>query len=152
MSTSQEDALLHLAEEEKLAHDIYVLAHETYGLRVFDNISRAETRHQDAMLQLLDLYGLPDPTDTSKAGEFTDPDLQGLYDRLAARVLKSHDAALRVGKKVERVDIRDIKNALRAAPADVTQVLGNLLRGSRNHLRAFRSWSSRFNGSAASGR
>ncbi len=143
LTTRQEKALLHLAEEEKLAHDIYVLAHDEYGLRVFTNIARAETRHEAAMVRLLSRYGLPDPTDGSPAGEFTDPDLQALYDKLAKRVMKSEAVALRVGKKIERLDIRDIKDAKAGMPSDATRVLINLLQGSRNHLRAFKMWSSR---------
>lgn len=140
LTDAQEAALLHLAEEEKLAHDLYVLAYETHGLRIFDNIAGAETRHESAMVRLLALYGLPDPTDDSQPGVYQDADLQALYDTLSARVVKSQTAALRVGKKIERLDIRDLKSAMRGAPPDVERVLGSLLRGSRNHLRAFTAW------------
>lgn len=140
LTGDQESTLLHLAEEEKLAHDLYALAYEAYGLRIFDNISRAETRHEAAMVRLLTRYGLPDPTDESQPGVFRDTELQALYDTLSVRVLKSQTAALLVGKKVERLDIRDLKAAMQDAPQDVERVLGSLLRGSRNHLRAFTAW------------
>ena len=46
--------------------------------------------------------------------------------------------ALWVGGYIEEVDMRDIQDAIdEANHADVINVYENLLRGSRNHLRAF---------------
>ena len=131
--------LKYLVEEEKLAGDIYDLAQSLYGDRVFANISRAEDNHADQVRLLLDRYDVNDPSATREAGEFRDRDLQRLYDRLAARVMKSRDKAVKAAILIERTDIADLKKLLRNdLPADVEQVAENLLAGSQRHLVAFR--------------
>ena len=42
-----------MAEEEKLAGDVYSALNEVWNLRVFDNIGRAEQTHQAAVEMLL---------------------------------------------------------------------------------------------------
>ena len=131
--------LKYLVEEEKLAGDIYDLAESLYGARVFANISRAEDNHADQVRLLLDRYDVNDPSATREAGEFRDKDLQRLYDRLAARVMKSREKAVKAAILIERTDIADLKELLRNdLPADVEQVAENLLAGSQRHLVAFR--------------
>ena len=48
--------LAYLIQEEKLAHDIYVLAASGHGVNVFENISKSETTHQTAIGSLLAGY------------------------------------------------------------------------------------------------
>jgi hypothetical protein len=137
LATAAAAALLHLAEEEKLAHDIYMLASDTHGSRIFSNIAASQTRHESAMVGVLANHGIADPT-TSTPGKFNDSALQALYDTLSERVLRSSAEALKVGQLIERTDIEDLNAALAAdMPADARRVLQSLLRGSRNHLRAF---------------
>ncbi|HSO05056.1 MAG TPA: DUF2202 domain-containing protein, partial [Candidatus Limnocylindrales bacterium] len=72
------------------------------------------------------------------AGEFTEPILQGLYDQLAQRVQTSRSEAMAVGILIEVTDITDLGDLLEMAPpADVEQVVENLLAGSLSHLAAF---------------
>lgn len=140
LTNSQAEALAFMVEEEKLAHDLYTLAYDTYGLAVFGNIARSETQHQSAIRRLLDRYRLPDPTSGQAPGEFVDKDLQALYDTLAAQVMESQEAALQVGVTVEKTDIADLKESRVGMPRDVKRVMDNLLRASRQHLRAFNYW------------
>ena len=51
-----------MAEEEKLAGDVYLALNEKWNLRVFDNIGKAERTHEAAVKTLLNRYSLPDPT------------------------------------------------------------------------------------------
>ncbi len=129
--------LLYLVEEEKLAGDIYDLAHDEWGLRVFGNIAGSEDRHAGEVRELLDRYGLEDPS-SEDAGEFSDQGLQALYDELAGRVLTSRDEAVDVGLAIEDKDIADLESLLAEnLPADVQQVVENLLAGSLRHQEAF---------------
>src|SRR5574343_77564 len=77
------------------------------------------------------LAGLPN-------GSFKTPAFQALYDALVATSRTSLIEALKVGVQIEELDIRDI-TAQKAGidNADILMVYDNLLRGSRNHLRAF---------------
>ena len=70
-----------MREEEKLAHDVYVTLYAQWDLPIFQNISRSEQTHTDAVKTLIDRYGLTDPA-SSKVGVFTNPDLQALYNDL----------------------------------------------------------------------
>ena len=130
--------LMWMREEEQLAHDVYVVLGELWNLRIFDNISGAETAHIDAVSGLLDLYGLDDPAAGNDLGTFTDPTLQRLYDQLVADGSRSPEAALEVGAFIEELDLVDL--AARSAATDtpeISAVYANLEQGSRNHLRAF---------------
>ena len=49
-----------IREEEKLAHDVYTVLYEQWGMQIFDNIAESEQRHTDAMGRLLAYYGLED--------------------------------------------------------------------------------------------
>jgi hypothetical protein len=127
-----------MREEEKLAHDVYVALYEMWGVNVFDNIARSEQTHTDAVLRLLDKYGLADPAAGQPAGIFTDPALQALYDDLMARGAVSAQAALEVGALIEDVDIADLMaRAANTDNEDIALLYASLQRGSENHLRAF---------------
>lgn len=134
------DALLQrLIEEEKVAHDLYTAFDENYGTQVFSNITRGEVGHQDAVLRVLDAAGTDDPR-TRVPGEFTDPELQELYDDLLARGLESETAAYQVGVDFETWDITELENDLAATPEDDTELrelLQFLIDGSQRHLAAF---------------
>ena len=130
--------LLWMREEEQLAHDVYVVLGDLWGLRIFENIASSETSHIDAVSALLGQYDIDDPAAGNEPGEFTNPTLQGLYDQLIADGSGSLDAALQVGALIEELDISDLQ--VRSAATDVSDiatVYANLERGSRNHLRAF---------------
>ncbi|MGE0321052.1 MAG: DUF2202 domain-containing protein [Polyangiaceae bacterium] len=136
LSATEQQALLFTREEEKLARDVYDALAD--GRPIFDNISASEQRHFDAIGNLLDTYGLEDPTSGLAPGEFSNPDLQKLYNDLVAQGSASSDAALEVGCLIEELDIRDLDQALSSTThSDIQGVYENLQRGSRNHLRAF---------------
>ena len=68
-----------MREEEKLARDVYLNLFDAWGLTVFENISRSEQQHMDAIEKLIDNYGLEDPVvDEESRGIYVDPDLQAL--------------------------------------------------------------------------
>ena len=136
LTESEAADLLFMREEEKLARDVYIAMYEEYGLRVFKNIQRAEQRHMNAVLSLIKTYGLEDPI--LGFGEFSNPDLQELYDTLISMGLQSKLDALMVGALIEEVDIEDLVNAIgETDKSDIQTVYSNLLSGSENHLRAF---------------
>lgn len=129
--------LLYLIEEEKLAHDVYVVLGELWGSRVFANIQNSETTHQGQVAELLVDAGVVDPR-VAAIGEFTDPGLQALYDSLVERGSASEQEAFAVGVLIEETDIADLKTFLaNEADPSVVAMLESLLAGSENHLAAF---------------
>ena len=130
--------LLFMREEEKLAHDVYTVLYGQYDLEIFTKIAASELKHTDAVKMLLDRYGLEDPVGDNGPGEFTNEDLQTLYNELIASGSQSVTDALLVGLAIEEIDILDLEEAIAGTelPA-ILMVYGNLLKGSHNHLRAF---------------
>jgi hypothetical protein len=136
LAGSEKDGLLYMAEEEKLAGDVYQALNERWNLRVFDNIGKAERTHEAAVKTLLTRYSLPDPT--KGAGEFSNGTLQVLYDDLVSRGSASTKDALQVGAAIEEIDILDLEERMEQTDkADILLVYANLEKGSENHLRAF---------------
>ena len=130
--------LMHMREEEKIARDVYLSFYEKYNMQIFSNIAKSEQRHMDAVLGLIEGYGLTDPAEGKDIGEFT-PDFQTLYDALIAEGT-SLTKALEVGVKIEEMDIDDLTEYLsETETANIIQVYSNLLAASQNHLQAFTS-------------
>lgn len=139
LSAAEAETLTFMREEEKLAHDVYLVMYEIYpDAAIFANILASEQRHMDTMLKMLIKYGLPDPAAEKGTGEFDNVDLQSLYDQLIARGSTSLDAALQVGVDIENTDISDLISALaQTKRKDLTTAYSNLLEGSYSHLQAF---------------
>lgn len=137
LSEAEIAGLKFMREEEQLAHDLYTELDSEFEYRVFENIANSEQTHTDAVALLLEKYDIPDPV-TGEGGSFSNPDLQSLFDSLLETGMQSSEAALRVGAEVEEVDIVDIQERADATDeAAITLVYDTLIRGSRNHLRAF---------------
>ena len=138
LTNAQKAELSAMAEEEKVAHDLYVALSVKYPeLRQFANIAKAELQHLTAVRTVMERYGIADPTTGYAAGEFKTDAFQTLYDDLLKGATDS-TKALAAGIAVEKADIADLKAATIGVTApDVLQVYGSLLRGSERHLVAF---------------
>ena len=126
-----------MVEEEKLAKDVYEHLGELWSLRIFKNILQSEQQHMEMMENLLKTnkikYKLSD-----ERGVFFNRELQKMYNQLIDKGSKSQKDALQVGKLIEETDITDLEDAIaNTNDAYITQVYSNLLRASRNHLKAF---------------
>jgi hypothetical protein len=140
LSEAEAEGLSFMREEEKLARDVYLMLYEQWGIRIFQNIAKAEETHMSAVAGLLERYGIPDPAADTAVGVFTNPELQALYDQLMEEGSQSLADALRVGALVEEVDIIDLEDYIdQTDNEDMLLVYQNLLKGSYNHLRAFTS-------------
>ncbi len=136
-TSSTDELLLYLIEEEKLAHDVYTVLGETWGGNTFSNILASETTHQDQVLSLLNTYGLTDPRST-EIGVFTNPDLQALYNQLIEQGMTSQTEAYKVGVLIEQTDITDLTTAMSTTTdAVIISTLEKLRSASESHLAAF---------------
>ena len=140
LSQAEKDGLLKMREEEKLARDVYIYLNDLWQDPVFSHISRAEQRHMDAVGTLLARYNLVDPVDGMGPGQFNSPEMQDLYNTLTEKGSAGLEEALFVGATIEDLDIKDLEELLGTADnEDVLTVYQNLVKGSRNHMRAFGS-------------
>lgn len=138
LTASQRTELAAMAEEEKLAHDLYVaLAAKFPTAYQFSRIARAETAHLNAVRVLMTRYGITDPTAGRAEGDFATSTFQAMYDSLLASATTT-SSALAAGIAVEKADIADLTAALTTVTApDVVQVYTNLRTASQRHLAAF---------------
>lgn len=141
LTALEEEGLLMMREEEKLAHDVYTTLYNQHALLIFSNIANSELTHTEAVLALLERYQLTDPVTNNATGAFSNTEFSYLYTVLTESGSVSILEALYVGAQVEELDIYDLMrlgNDVMENP-DIDLVYGNLLKGSRNHLRAFYS-------------
>ena len=97
LTSAEEYWLTYMREEEKVARDVYIVLYDQWQSRIFKNISLSEQTHMDAIKTLLDKYGIADPAAGKEVGEFTNPDLQAMYDELIDAGSVSLVDALEVG-------------------------------------------------------
>ncbi len=130
-------------EEEKLAHDLYLALADQYAGTVtagrFERIARVGDRSTARRCRRC---WRPTAWTTRararRAGEFTDPELQAMYDTLLAQGSTSVEEALAVGRAVESDDIDLLeRTAAQVQADDVRAVLTTQLAASRHHLAAF---------------
>src|SRR4030042_403984 len=137
LTDTELEMLLKMKDEEKLARDVYYVLYEKWGSQIFSNISGAEERHLNAVVILLKYYGASD-TLISDRGIFASTEVTELYSELIAEGSVSIEEALKVGALIEEMDIKDLTECLEnTSNQNIIIVFENLLKGSRNHLRAF---------------
>ena len=133
----EEEHLVFIREEEKLARDFYIEMYQKWGSLVFNNIKASEQEHMDAVLTLLVKYGIPDPA-SREIGVFNNTALQELYNTLIRQGDASLLGALKAGAFIEEYDIKDLRTAFDdSKKTDLRRVYSNLELGSENHLTAF---------------
>jgi len=133
--------LVFMANEEKMAHDVYAALADLHDLRIFSNIAASEARHFEAVNTVLERYG----QDTfALDDDFTNPILESLYTELMEQAGDDQAAAMAVGLTIENTDIADLQSRmaeLETSAPDAYQMYTHLLAGSENHRQAFERWS-----------
>lgn len=137
LTADQKTTLATMADEEKMAHDLYVaLAAKYPELTQFAGVATSETRHLAAVRSMLERYGIADPTAGKAPGEFATASIQSRYDTLLAGATSS-TAALAAGVTVEKADIADLAAATSGLTApDVLTLYTHLSTASQHHLTA----------------
>ncbi|GAB4162004.1 MAG: DUF2202 domain-containing protein [Winogradskyella sp.] len=136
LTASDINALLFMLEEEKLARDTYMFLDNQWSLNQFANIQNSEQTHMDAVESLLIQYGID--YNILPVGEFENQTLQDFYNQFITEGSVSQINALKVGAKIEDLDIVDLQDHLVAtANTDLLLVFSSLQCGSKNHLRSF---------------
>lgn len=139
ISAEEQLGLAFMREEEKLARDVYALMNSKWDISVFSQISTSEQAHMDAIEMLLNKYDLPDPVSSNRVGDFENEFVLTLFDSMVVEGNQTEIEALKVGAAIEEIDLLDLKNQVDQVidNMDIFLVYDNLMKGSRNHLRAF---------------
>ena len=136
LSAQEKNDLLFSFEEEKMARDTYIFLSNKWGIPQFANIQNSEQSHMNAVENLLKKYNIP--YQNLPQGQFTDSDLQTLYNQLTTQGNISKKLAFQAGATVEDVDIFDLKEMkTHSTNSQILSVYEKLECGSRNHLRSF---------------
>lgn len=144
LTPEEEEGILLMREEEKLARDVYAYLFDLWGINVFTNISDSEQKHTDTVAYLIELYDLEDPV-LPEVGVFSNPALQELYDSLIEQGSESLLSAIEVGIAIEELDIKDLEELISQTDNEIIiRVYENLLAGSENHLEAFNNQYNRY--------
>jgi hypothetical protein len=141
LTPAQKTTLQSMAEEEKLAGDLYQAFADRYPAVIFDRIGAAEDQHLAVVRALLTRYGLSDPTSGKAAGQFATASVQATYDRLLTQGQAGQTAALSVGQQMEQASIAALQQAAVGLEApDAVLVYQHLLTASQHHLAMFVAW------------
>lgn len=141
LTDAQVEDLIFMANEEKMAHDVYSALADLWGVRAFANIADSEARHFEAVNVVLERYGYET---ISLDEDFTNGVIAELYDELMAQGAESLDEAIAVGVLIEETDIADLESRmaeLETSAPDVFEMYTHLQAGSQNHLGTFQRWS-----------
>ncbi len=128
LTQTQKDDLLFMYQEEKVARDIYLRLYEKWGLKIFNNIAKAEETHMKGVKALLEKYEIVVPVASDTIGEFDLEELQLLYEALIQKAHSLTDV-IEVGVLVEETDIADLQKRIVDAPEDIKTVYNSLLEG-----------------------
>lgn len=140
LNQQERDAILYMREEEKLARDVYNLLYDKWGINPFNNIRQSEQAHMDRMKTLITTYQLEDPVmkNLDMQGVFTNVQLQQYFNELSTTGGRSLIDALKVGAKIEELDIADLEERIKQTQKqDIISSYNFLKMASENHLRAF---------------
>ena len=153
--------LVFMCEEEKLARDVYItLGSKHPDAAVFGKIDDSEERHKCAVADMLEKYGIPNPSTNDNVGVFTGEDygwyFTEKYTELVDRGSISELDALYVGAFIEELDMMDINQCPKVIVetdngiddvsecgrvytdnSDIQRLYESLLEGSESHLRAY---------------
>ena len=110
-----------------------------YDVPVFSRVANSESKHLEAVRNLMERYGVTDPTVDHATGVFSDESLQKLYDELLVQGQASQEGAFEAGRTVEKTDIEGLTAAAEGATTapDAKAVFTRLLEASKHHLAAF---------------
>lgn len=144
LTMTDEESLLYMLEEEKLARDVYTELFELWGANKFNNISTSEQSHMNEVEALLVEYEIA--YSILPSGEYANEELQALYYDLMELGQTSLVDAYVVGMTIEDVDIYDLQLRITETSTEaMIEAYEFLICGSTNHMRAF------YNGLTASG-
>lgn len=152
------NTLAHMGNEERLAYDVYNALYVKYGKKTFTNIAtNGEYKHISLVQELIQKYKLSDNVNFTNVdlpalgymntaiedmvpGVYDISEIQDLYDDLM-KMATNLTEALKVGCRVEVIDIIDLDRDIALAQAedaeDIATVFKTLRSGSYKHYWAF---------------
>lgn len=125
-------------EQAKVGRDAYLTFYDNWDKPVFASIAESEQRHMDAILPLLEMYGLSDLVEDDTRGVFGDERHTAIYNGLLERGALSEFAAFGAAAYMEELEIDELRGAIASTDEQpLVDTYTNLLAASYNHLRVY---------------
>ncbi len=138
LNQTEKEGLIYIAEEEKLSRDLNGFFYGKWGLEIFAKTKKAAQTNVNSILSIIAKYGLENPIENDKIGNFMNPRLQDLYGKLLQNGSDSVGNALKADAFIEELDIADLEMYLHfTTNPDVERAYANLMDGAKEHLREF---------------
>lgn len=141
-SDEERNNIKKISDDEYLAYATYKYICDKYDIDIFNNIAKSELTHYNTIFNLIK----NDPESQNKFNDmFIFAETQSLYDTLTAQADISVLEALKVGLKIEELDIKDLETIKNTTTnSELNNIYNNLQKGSRNHLRSLYKVLSRY--------
>ena len=137
LTDAQKEKIISIAQELKLAQNLYSKIYKQWELKIFRNISKAKSHQIKVIKFLADRYNLELPP-TFKDETFEDSSLQEKLDDLLNQALSSEQNALEVAISTEENSIEDLNQTLHSdLPKDLELTYAHLLKADQRHLYIF---------------
>jgi hypothetical protein len=140
LSEQEREAILLMFEEEKFARDIYLALYEEWHVPIFANIAKAEQRHMEAVFCLMNKYEFQDRVGLYHREGYQNALLHQRRLQFMQQNRENVAAGFSLGATIEEMDISDLLATVvndQIDNDDILAVFNMLMKGSRNHLRAF---------------
>ncbi|MCO4782541.1 MAG: DUF2202 domain-containing protein [Candidatus Cloacimonetes bacterium] len=137
LDEAQKVNIINLYEDKKLSNDIYGYLDETWKMRVFHHITKANKQHFHAIKRLIDKYELDVSHIPQTKGEFSNQERLNQFESLKAESMVSLEKALEVITLFEYEYKSKIEIYEATATEDVSHVISHLKNGSEKHLECF---------------
>jgi len=155
LNATQTSSLAYMWHEEKLAHDLYLALNAVNPAMQLSNIAtKSESAHINYVEDLVEWYDInvtdiPDyntsysaeELDAMAAGEFAIDDIQNLYNTLYSEGSANKIESLKVGCKVEVIDVNDLDTFIDQSAGNqaLVDTFTTLRAGSYEHYWTFHS-------------
>ncbi|MEO8513275.1 MAG: DUF2202 domain-containing protein [Ignavibacteria bacterium] len=134
---NKKDLFLKLYQEEKMAYDLYGEFYERWSLSVFSKVQQREAKHVWCVERIMDNYGFKYKSNT-KAGLYSDKEIQKIYDELSVNGCISDLAALEAAAFIKEKYIYELRESIRYQEDEyIVKVIFLMESAAQSHLRAF---------------
>jgi len=135
LDQDEEQVLMKIFEQEKLARDLYRELYDRWKIRVFLNLAISKQYHFDVVKAFLEKYDVEYPADDTP-GTFIDQELQKLHSEWLEKGKESLESALEVCAEAEEMNMYRVKECLSQINNDDLRImLVNLSYASARHLK-----------------
>ena len=138
LSNFEKDGLVRLLETQKMHRDVYTWMNSQFPSSVFAGLASDDGNYMDRLSQMVDRYGITNPTLDKLPGEFEDVGVQNQYNEFVRLTAGDLEAMVENAKVMDQEMICTVQEQQLnlCGNDDLRQIYGNLIQQSKNQLQA----------------